>query len=199
MSELWGLVLAGGKSERMGRDKGLLVYYDQPHRLWLADLLSEACERVFISIGHADDAMPGDGRDYIADRADYAGNGPIGALLSANAAHPGQAWLVVSCDLPFFDRAAIGALLANRDGSKYATAFFNPVNGQPEPLVTIYEPAFMDALPAWFAAGDRSMRRIMARSDTRLIRDFDQRWLVSADTPAGYEAARRDLGRGPGA
>lgn len=191
MSALWGLVLAGGKSERMGRDKGRLSYHGAPHREWLADVLAQACERVFISVSRPEESESGTGRAYLVDEAAYAGNGPIGALLSANAAHPHHAWLVVSCDLPFFGPAALAALTSRRDASRPATAFLNPTNAQPEPLVTIYEAAFMDALPGWFGAGERSMRRIMARIDTHLIREFDPRWLTSADTPEGYAEALR--------
>ncbi|MEP6951744.1 MAG: NTP transferase domain-containing protein, partial [Ginsengibacter sp.] len=44
-----GLVLAGGKSERMGYDKGMIVWHGREQQYYLADLLKNLCEEVYIS------------------------------------------------------------------------------------------------------------------------------------------------------
>ena len=46
---LFGLVLAGGKSQRMGEDKGLINYHGKIQREYMADLLDDICEETFIS------------------------------------------------------------------------------------------------------------------------------------------------------
>ena len=46
---IWGLVLAGGESRRMGLDKSAIEYHGKPHRDFLADLLKEYVAKVFIS------------------------------------------------------------------------------------------------------------------------------------------------------
>jgi molybdopterin-guanine dinucleotide biosynthesis protein A len=48
---LYGLVLAGGESSRMGRDKALLRYHGTSQVRYLVKLLSEYCARVFVSVG----------------------------------------------------------------------------------------------------------------------------------------------------
>ena len=48
-SALNGLVLAGGKSTRMGEDKGILQWYGKEQRYYVADMLATFCEEVFIS------------------------------------------------------------------------------------------------------------------------------------------------------
>ncbi len=190
---LYGLVLAGGRSERMGSDKGLLLYRDRPQRAWLADLLASVCARVFISMRDASQTTPTDRHELLIDAPTFADNGPIGALLSANFAHPGHAWLVVSCDLPYFGALALDALLTRRDSTAPATAFINPEIGKPEPLVTIYEAGFMADLPTQFAAGERSMMRLLNRSPIARIERYDLRWIYSADTPEAFSAARQNL------
>ncbi|MEJ2005277.1 MAG: NTP transferase domain-containing protein, partial [Cyclobacteriaceae bacterium] len=44
-----GLVLAGGQSVRMGRDKGSIDYHGMPQREYAAGLLSKVCKEVLIS------------------------------------------------------------------------------------------------------------------------------------------------------
>ena len=91
-----GLVLAGGKSERMGTDKSLLAYHGRPQREHLYDMLLPVCQKVFVSCNTAQNAnmeIPG-----IEDR--FLGLGPMGGLLSAFQSAPDAAWLTVAGDMP---------------------------------------------------------------------------------------------------
>ena len=185
----------------MGRDKGLLSYHGQPQRRWLATLLAQSCARVFVSVraGQAPKHSADDDIAYIEDSPAFENRGPMGALLSANELHPNCAWLVVSCDLPYFDGAALECLLKHRDMSAAATAFVNPEIHRPEPLVTIYEALFMRELPGEVARGGSSMMRILhALPNVRLIRGYDPRWIISADTPGAFDEARRMLATASG-
>lgn len=191
---LIGVVLAGGESRRMGRDKGLLEYHGIAQRDWLRALLAPVCERVFLSL-RADQLPEGEGcEDCIADEPAFAGNGPIGAVLTLQPRFPGSALLLLSCDLPHFDADALTALLAGRDPNQWATAFINPETDRPEPLVTVYEPAFLAVLPVAFAGGARSLQRIMAQRPINRLVPAHLRWIESVDDPEAYIRARRALG-----
>ncbi|MEO6063890.1 MAG: NTP transferase domain-containing protein [Thermoflexales bacterium] len=195
---LYGLVLAGGESRRMGRDKGLIAYRGEAHRQVLYALLRSACDRVFLSVNPAQPRPEPERFEYLVDRPEYAGNGPIGAVMGFRDAHPGLALLLVSCDLPYFGPVALQALLAARNSNRPATAFLNPQNDRPEPLVTIYEPGFLGRLPAHFSRGARSLQRVLLEDPPALIRDFDLRWIDSADTPEDAARARAALGGADG-
>ena len=96
---LYGLVLAGGASTRMQRDKAALLYHDRPQLDWTYDLLSEVCERVFVSVRQ--DQVEDEVRNRfpkIVDR--LRDKGPIAGIAAAQAEVPEAAWLVVACDLP---------------------------------------------------------------------------------------------------
>ena len=50
LSILNGLVLAGGKSTRMGKDKGQISYHGIPQSTYLYNLLKDICDNTFLSI-----------------------------------------------------------------------------------------------------------------------------------------------------
>ncbi len=193
---LYGLVLAGGQSTRMGQDKGLLDYHGQPHRFYLAEVLRSYCERVFISINAQQTPLQSEIYNYVVDAPAYADTGPIGAVLSAHITFPAASFLIVTCDLPFFDAACAQQLVSHRDEDAEATAFLNAAMGQPEPLVAIYERRLLQTLPDAFMGGARSLRRVLGRAKVTLLREFDARCIHSADSPEDYRAAtsnERDL------
>lgn len=144
----YGLVLTGGKSERMKKDKALINYKGQPHAEYIRNLLSPFCEEVYLSAQV--DQWKGTPLEQLPTIHDTAQNaGPIGGILSAFDKHPEANWFVVACDLIHFNQQTIEALLANYRPSTIATAFKNAEKGFPEPLCTLYTPearaAFLEA------------------------------------------------------
>ncbi len=136
---LFGLVLAGGASTRMQRDKAALVYHDKPQLQWTYDLLLEHCTAAFVSVRPDQRLEPTRAAlPQIVDR--LPGSGPMAGITAALAEHPKAAWLVVACDLPFVDSATLGSLIAHRDPQRIATAYRSSHDGLPEPLCAIWEP-----------------------------------------------------------
>jgi len=193
---LYGLVLAGGQSTRMGRDKGLLNYHGQAQRLYLASVLRPFCARVFISV-NTQQATPDVGNEYLVDATTVAGHGPMTALLSAYLAHPSASWLVVTCDLPFFDAACAKVLVDQRDDHVDATAYLNASLGEAEPLVAIYEQRFLQTLPASLARGEDSLRRLLRNAQVHFIQQGNPQCWLSADRPEDYVAAKQAMARPP--
>jgi len=113
-SPVYGLVLAGGESRRMGRDKALLLRDGQSQLEYVAALLEGAVERAFVSVRQEQQEEPERGRfSTIADR--YEGIGPVAGILSAMDEYPDADWLVVACDLPNIDAATPEYLLEIRE------------------------------------------------------------------------------------
>ncbi len=185
---LMGLVLAGGKSERMGRDKALLEWDGLPQAGRAASLLEGRCAEVWIS------ARPGQGREALGrpvleDR--FLELGPAGGILSALHARPQAAWLVLGCDLPFVTPAVLDALLAGRNPWRAATAFRDPGSGLPEPLCAVWEPRSRADLLGALAAGWSCPRHVLEWSSATLLDLPDPRALENVNRPEEWEAARR--------
>ncbi len=160
---LYGLVLAGGKSQRMGEDKGALFYHGKEQREYEADLLQSICNRVFISCRKNQDELIESRYTKLYDTFD--GLGPYGGILSAFRAHPNAAWFTLSCDLPLLDEKTIKHLYNNRNPQKLATCFHNPTTEFPEPLITIWEPRSYPVLLEFLSMGYSCPRKVLINTD----------------------------------
>jgi molybdopterin converting factor subunit 1 len=186
---LYGLVLAGGRSTRMGRDKAALTYGGGAPQLERAmTLLSAHVARAFVSVRADQRSDPV--RARFAQITDAHENlGPIAGLLAAQAEHPEAAWLVLACDLPLLDEVTLARLLHARDPARTATAYRSSHDGLPEPLCAIYEPRSREPLAAYVAAGKQCPRKFLLAADTLLIDEPNPRALDNVNTPKEYGSA----------
>jgi molybdopterin-guanine dinucleotide biosynthesis protein A len=187
-----GIILAGGASSRMRRDKAMLEYQGQSQLDRAYELAGRHVARVFVSVRAAQAKDPGRaGKPLVIDA--FEGDGPIIGIRSALARYPGDAWLVLACDLPFLSDAAVAHLLAARDPARLATAFCSAHDGLPEPLCAIWEPAAGAALAEYHAGGRRCPRKFLSTHDVKLIAPFDAHTLDNVNTPEEYADAVRAL------
>jgi molybdopterin-guanine dinucleotide biosynthesis protein A len=189
---VFGLVLAGGLSSRMQRDKAALEYRGKSQLERAVELVAEHLPEVFVSVRADQAADPARARHpLIVDSV--PGEGPIVGIRSAFAAHPEVAWLVVACDLPFLSGAALSQLLAERDPAASATAFRSAHDGLPEPLCAIWEPQSAAELAAYQTGDGRCPRKFLIRHGAKILEPRDRRALDNINTPDEYREALRSL------
>jgi molybdopterin-guanine dinucleotide biosynthesis protein A len=185
---IFGLVLAGGRSTRMGRDKATLPYGDDTPQLERAvALLKRHVAQVFVSV-RADQAADPLRARFAQIQDAHENIGPIAGLLAAQAQHAQVAWLVLACDLPLLDDGSLTHLVSKRDAARAATAYRSSHDGLPEPLCAIYEPRSNTALSAWVAAGKQCPRKFLSSADTALLDEPNPRALDNINTPTEYQA-----------
>ena len=179
---VFGLVLAGGESRRMGTDKALLVRDGRSQLAHAVELLDQCTDKVFVST-RADQQTDTERRQYnlIVDR--YQNLGPVAGILSALREHPDVDWLVVACDLPNVDVETLQTLLAHRDGGQYFTAYSSSYDELPEPLCALYHCGCVDAIQEFVDNGVNCPRKILIRSDTHLLEQLDPHSLDNINTP----------------
>ncbi len=182
---LLGLVLTGGRSTRMGRDKSLLVYHRQPQREHLTDLLRPLCETVYWSVNaeQARDVADASQPLIVDDEPDA---GPLSGIVSAMACRPDAAWLIVPCDLPLITRQTLAALVAGRQPTARATAFWNADRTGPASLVGLWEPGSLPSLQIEMATGPRSPRRWLLANGVHLIDPPNPAEWLNVNTPADW-------------
>ncbi len=190
---LRGLVLAGGRSVRMGRDKaGILIDGTTLLERTVA-LLAGCMTSVSVSVraDQVDDQLR---RQFPLLPDSGTGLGPVNGLRAAHLEDPAAAWLVLACDMPGLDRRVIEALVAARDPARAATSWRSPVTGLPEPLCAIWEPATLARLVSLVAATGHpvSPRAVLAESDTLLLDAPRPVALLNLNTPAELDRYRKE-------
>jgi molybdenum cofactor guanylyltransferase len=187
-ASVYGLILAGGSSTRMHRDKAALQYRGKSQLDRAFDLAARHVDKVFVSVRASQAADPTRAqRPLIVDSVE--GEGPIVGIRSALAAYPQVAWLVLACDLPFLSDTVLSQLLRERDPTALATAFRSTHDGLPEPLCAIWEPAAGSALADYRNEGGHCPRKFLIRHAVPLLDPQDKHALDNVNTPEEYAEA----------
>jgi len=184
---LQGLVLAGGKSVRMGIDKGLLDYFGKSQRLYSLEMLEKLNLKTFLSVRKEQKLEQ---ENIIEDK--FIGLGPFGAICSAFQYDPNKAWLVLATDLPYADEKLIRQLMKERDPSKIATALKGKNKKFPEPLVTIWEPKAYPLMLQFLAQGISCPRKVLINGDVKLV-EVDDEFIINVNTPEEFTAVKKNL------
>ena len=153
---MYGIVMAGGLSSRMGRNKlRLSIHGDGKDMLErTVELLGGFTDDVFVSCRAPEDAAP---FKAIPDEVDR--QGPFGGVYSA-LRRLQKPILVLSCDLPFMDGPTLRRLPEAREArlpGTIMTTYQQEETGFIEALVSIYEPA---CLPFFEEARARNLRQL---------------------------------------
>ena len=184
---LSGLVLAGGQSTRMGKDKGLLDYFGKSQRLYSMEMLERLGLRTYLSVRKEQNLN----RDDIIEDS-FLGLGPFGAICSAFQKDPNTAWLVLATDVPFADEGLISRLILNRDPSKIATAIKGKDKKFPEPLIAIWEPKAYPVLLQFLSLGISCPRKVLINSDVKIV-EADDELIVNVNTPEEFKEVKKNL------
>ncbi len=181
---LFGLVLAGGRSRRMGQDKGLIAYHGKPQREFLFDALNGLCSAVYTSC-RADQNVD-EGLHPLRDVIDV--QSPLNGIISAFRFAPNLAWLAVAVDLPNVTGEVLHTLVRARDLQKLATCFFDAGAHAPEPLLTIWEPAAYPLLGEHVRSGNVSPRAFLMRADVNIVHGIPSSVFRNVNNPADRDA-----------
>jgi molybdopterin-guanine dinucleotide biosynthesis protein A len=187
-----GLVLAGGKSTRMGTDKSVIEWHGKQQRFHMADMLQVFFDEVYISC-RAEQQTEILGNGYEAMPDSFEGMGPYGAILSAFKFNPNSAWLIVACDLPLISEEVLRYLIEMRNPDKVATTFRSPFDNLPEPLITIWEPRSHKILLSRMEEGKTCPRKALLNSDVKVIEPPDGDALFNANTPEDLKRVKKIL------
>ena len=173
------LILAGGESKRMGRNKALIERPDCIRQIdHITALARGVSDAVYLSLKDEGDApcdMP-----VITDIR--PGEGPLAALESA-AAVCGGPLLVLGCDLYLMDSETLAFLISRRDSARMATCFKSRIDGRAEPLCAIYEPAGLELVAKALTDGQRCARKFLESLDPLMLDLPYPAALDNANTP----------------
>lgn len=171
---LAGVVLCGGGSTRMGRDKALLEVEGVPLFRLVAERLAEVAWPVFLAPG-----TPGRlgevGYPNLADAE--PDSGPLGGMVAALRASPHQLMAVVAVDMPFVSSAVIRLLASLAEGFDAVV----PVTPEgPQPLHAVFARRALPALEQALVGGTRSVQGALQCLTVRKVQPHE--WLAADPT-----------------
>jgi len=189
---LFGLLLAGGRSTRMGRDKASMIIgadgLNQGQRAIQG--LSPVCQKVFLSLRDGQTAPEGcEHLEIVHDNPKLSG--PLAGILAAFEQDPNAAWLVMACDLPFVTPEVLNKLVHARTDDANFIAYASATDGLPEPLCAIYEPGARSILQRHAERNHFCPRHIMIEERATLLElpPSCRRALENMNTPEDIAAA----------
>lgn len=192
--DLTGIVIAGGKSQRMGAEKGLIPFGGKPLIVYPVEMLREVCAQVIISSNsHAYDFL---GVPVIADHA--IGGGPMTGIYSGLLASGTEYNLVLSCDMPLITADLLKHLIASANGCKAAVAWHK---GFAEPLCGIYSRSLIGELEDHIREGKFKLITFLEEMGSRFI-EIDERLpfyhpdlFLNVNTPHDVELGEKLIGK----
>lgn len=176
MKDISALILAGGKSSRMGRDKAALPW-DDTTLLWhqFSRLQTLGIEDVIISgAGHLPDIYPE--------------KGPLSGIHAGLTAAKHASVLVISADTPLVPDSLLEDLAEAHFSRKDDITVVSHKGGI-EPLIGVYERSVIPAAEAILITDNTSVRELFAKAAFSAYEYIgDPRLLRGCNTPAEYEA-----------
>jgi molybdopterin-guanine dinucleotide biosynthesis protein A len=183
-------VQAGGRSSRMGRDKGLVEVGGRPLAQHVIDRLGALAQEILITTMDPE-AYAALGFRTVVDES--PGAGALDGLRTALRAAGGDRVLVCACDMPFASEALARAMLAL---AASAEAVVPRNDGDFEPLFAVYRRACLPAIERALAEGRRRVISFFPEVDLRVLEEADLRsidpdpWsFFNVNTPSDLELA----------
>jgi molybdenum cofactor guanylyltransferase len=195
-----GIVLAGGKSTRMGTSKALLPFGPETMLQRVVRLLGEVVSPIVV-VAAADQELPVLPPGIIVTRDERQGRGPLEGLRAGLKALPEQidAAYVTSCDVPLLETGFVRQML---DLARDYDVAVMEIDGFTHPLSAVYRrttlPSVEDLLgqdrlrPAFLFDAVKT-RRVRPEEMTA---DPDLRTLRNLNTREDYEQSLADAGLG---
>lgn len=185
---LAAIILAGGASRRMGRDKATLPYEGSTLVEHMVAILKRRCAPVYV-VAAPGQALPSLDAEVLRD--EVRGVGPLlatGRGLHAAAETGHELAFVSAVDMPLLRVELIDQLVGPAVALNADVVL--PWDGRDHYLAGVYRTSLADRVDALVAAGERRMRALVETVDTQRIVMPEQRGLTNVNTAEDLAAVR---------
>jgi molybdopterin-guanine dinucleotide biosynthesis protein A len=168
--DICGVVLMGGLSQRMGRDKSMIDFDNEKLYVRAARTLSGLVSDVYLSVNEIQ--ATANNYEWLVITDKWAGEGPLSGVISAFDALQ-KPLLILACDMPSVEAEDMKCLLDMYMSSQKTTMFFNNISGRPEPLASVWSTEDLAGLKDYFHAGGRSFKGYLAQNPCNFMTHQD--------------------------
>jgi len=180
------IILAGGKSSRMGTEKGMLSINDQTMLEHICKQLRGTFSQILISAGDAEKHSFA-GFEVVRDK--ISGQGPLMGIASALEASANEINFVVACDIPHIEMDCVRKMLTEAKGADIVVPTTD--DRKYEPLFAIYRKSALDAIKRTLRKGERKISEVFDKCEVKYIDLGKADWLININTLAEYEEFQR--------
>jgi molybdenum cofactor guanylyltransferase len=152
-----GVILCGGISSRMGREKCFIPYHGIEQWRYIYNIMQQSCEKIIISC-NASQAGKFNNAEIIIDDLQYKDCGPAAGVLSVFDNFPSSTYLVIGCDYPYFTNDNLELMLTYNFST---SAVYNIEASLYEPLLAIYKKDAIIELKQQFIKGNYSLQYLL--------------------------------------
>lgn len=193
ISDVTGVLLAGGKSRRMGTDKRFLTVGERPLLERSCTVLSRIFERVCIVI--AQDSPPLEAQIPVL-RDLIPSSGSLGGMYTGLQQASTPYIFLAACDMPFIHEGLVQYMVGQKDDVDIVLAYWN---GRPQPAHAVYNRNCQSVVEELIGSGDLKLQRLLATPTLRVrlvtedeIREVDPdgRSFLNVNTPSDLVRAR---------
>jgi molybdopterin-guanine dinucleotide biosynthesis protein A len=156
--KITGIILSGGKSCRMGQDKGLCMLGDKPMIGYGLEVLESLCDEILIS---ANDSFYEEFH-YPVIEDKIRDIGPLGGLMSGISEAKNEHILVLSCDMPFVNTALFLYILEQKENYLAAIPDFR---GLIEPTCGYYHKNILNIIEKQIRKQEYSLRKMLQNAN----------------------------------
>lgn len=160
------VIQAGGRSLRMGKDKGLVKLAGRPLVSYAAEALDGLGDECLL-IAQEPEAYAWLGIPVIRDP--QPGLGPLHGLRTAMRATHGACLLVAACDMPFIERGLASHLVRLATKGTVPAAVVPRRGGQFQPMLAVYPRRLLPSLESALDRGLKSMTDWLAEIDLEIL------------------------------
>lgn len=196
-----GLLLAGGKSSRMGKNKALLRPFAENGMNFLElgfNLLAAVADPCYVSC-----AMGAGYAGYPCLEDSRYGQGPAGGIAAGlvEAEKLGlEGMMVLACDMPLLREMDLRKLLIHFAGAPKTAltcAYVSSATGKMQMLCAIYRARALPVIEKALESGERALKRIFAGNSVYPLYygEAEEENFFNCNTPADFATVREAIGR----
>jgi molybdenum cofactor guanylyltransferase len=158
-----GILLAGGKSSRMGEDKAFLRYQNRYLFEYSLSILRLFSKEILLSSGN----LRFKDLEYPCIADEISNLGPLGGIYSCLKRIKNESAIVLPCDLPFITEKTVKYLIKNSDGFSITIALNH--ENRPEPLIGIYSSTLIPVIEEMIHSNKYKMQELFLRANTNFV------------------------------
>ena len=174
-----GIILAGGKSSRMGTDKGFLKLNGKLFIEHIINVLSPFVSEIIIVSNNTDYDVFNVKRinDLIEDA------GPLAGLFSGLKASNSEKNIVLSCDIPLIHSEVISLLINEKNSTSEIIQIES--NGKTMPLIALYDKSCKNTFETLLHQDERRLRFAVSQCKVKniILKKEQENWVKNVNTP----------------